>query len=85
MSVLDNMGVVADETSKVATNVITSTPSVVPCDMQVAFEEREPPIVQHASPLILEEHAIVPSVVSCDVQVAFEKKGATYSTTYITI
>ena len=74
MGVLENMGVVVDETCEVATNVIISTPSVVPCDMQVVFEEREPPIVQPASPLTLEEHAIVPSVVSYDVQVAFEER-----------
>ena len=29
----------------VSTNIIMSTPSVVFCDMQFAFEEREPPIV----------------------------------------
>jgi hypothetical protein len=32
----------------ISTNVTMSTPSVVSCDMQVAFEEREPPILQPA-------------------------------------
>jgi hypothetical protein len=41
-----------------------STPSVVSCEMQVAFEEREPPILQPASPvcaLSLEEDVPVPT------------------------
>jgi hypothetical protein len=33
-----------NETCEVSTNIIMSTSSVVPCDMQVSFEEREPPI-----------------------------------------
>ena len=73
LDVIDNVGVVVAETC-VDTNVIISTTSVVSCDMQVNFEEKEPPIVEPASPLTLEEHAIVPSVVSCDVQVAFEER-----------
>lgn len=54
-------GVDVDETCEVSTNVIMSTPSVVSCDVQVAFEERELPILQPASPicaLSLEEHVI---------------------------
>jgi hypothetical protein len=41
-----------------------STPSVVSWDMQVSFEEREPPILQPASPvcaLSLEEDVLVPT------------------------
>jgi hypothetical protein len=41
-----------------------STPSVVSCDMQVGFEEREPPILQPASPvcvLSLDEDVPVPT------------------------
>jgi hypothetical protein len=36
----------------ISTNVTLSNPSVVSCDMQVAFEEREPPILQLASPFV---------------------------------
>src|SRR4051812_43520938 len=52
------------ETAVVSTNVIISTPSVVSCDMQVAFEEREPSILQPASldcALSLEEDVPVPT------------------------
>jgi hypothetical protein len=48
----------------ISINVTLSTPSVVSCDMQVAFEEREPPIIQPASPvcaLSLEEDVLVPN------------------------
>jgi hypothetical protein len=41
-----------------------STPSVVSCDMQVGFEEREPPILQLVSPvcaLSLQEDVPVPT------------------------
>jgi hypothetical protein len=47
----------------ISTNVTMSTPSVVSCDMQVAFEERESAILQLASPscaLSLEEAVSVP-------------------------
>jgi hypothetical protein len=48
----------------ISTNVTMSTPSVVSCDMQVAFEEREASILQHASPacaLSLVEDAPMPT------------------------
>ena len=45
------MSVVDDRTCEdISTNVTISTPSVVSCDMQVAFEEREPLVLQPASP-----------------------------------
>ena len=58
-----------------STNVIMSTPSVVSCNVQVAFEEREP-IVQPAPPPThaLEEPTIVPTIVSCDMQVTLEER-----------
>ena len=65
------MGVVNEPCEDISINVIMSTPSVVSCDMQVDFEEREPKL-QPASTLALKEHIIIPSSVSCDVQVAFE-------------
>ena len=75
LRVVENVRVEIKETCEViSTNVIMSTSSVVSCDMQVAFEEREPPIVQPASQLTSEEHAIVPSVVPCAMQVAFEER-----------
>ena len=58
----------------VSTNVIMSTPSVVSCDVQVAFEEREPVVQPAPLPYTLEEHTIVHGVVSCDMQVAFEER-----------
>jgi hypothetical protein len=48
----------------ISTNVTMSTPSVVSCDMPIAFEEREPPILQPASPvcaLSLEEDVPMPT------------------------
>jgi hypothetical protein len=48
----------------ISTNITISTPSVVSCDMQVAFEEREPPILQPTSPvcaLSLKEDVPVPT------------------------
>jgi hypothetical protein len=64
MSENDNTRVVDDRICEdISTNVTLSTPSVVSCDMQVAFEETEPPILQPASPvcaLSLEEDVSVP-------------------------
>lgn len=47
--VVEEPRVRVDETNEVSTNVIVSTPSVVSCDIQVAFEEREPSILQPVS------------------------------------
>jgi hypothetical protein len=50
MSENENTRVVDDRICKdTSTNVTLSTPSVISCDMQVAFEERELPILQPAS------------------------------------
>jgi hypothetical protein len=52
MSKNENTRVVDDRICEdISTNVTLSTPSVVSCDMQVAFVEREPPILQPASPV----------------------------------
>jgi hypothetical protein len=55
---------VARTCEDISTNVTMSTLSVVSCDMQVAFEEMEPPILQPASPVCalgLEEDVPVPT------------------------
>jgi hypothetical protein len=61
----ENVRVVDDRICEdISTNVTMSTLSVVSCDMQVAFEERERPILQPASPvcaLSLEEVVLVPT------------------------
>jgi hypothetical protein len=65
MSKNQNTRVVDDRICEdISTNVTLSTSSVVSCDMQVAFEESEPPILQPASPvcaLSLEEDVLVPT------------------------
>jgi hypothetical protein len=65
MSANGNTSVVDDRICEdISTNVTLSTPSVVSCDKQVAFKEREPPILQPASPvcaLPLEEDVLVPT------------------------
>jgi hypothetical protein len=65
MSENENTIVVNDRICEdISTNVTMSTPSVVSCDLQVAFEEREPPILQPTSPicaLSLEEDVPVPT------------------------
>jgi hypothetical protein len=49
MSENENTRVVDDRICEdISTNVTLSTPSVVSCDIQVAFGEREPPILQPA-------------------------------------
>jgi len=62
----ENISVVDDKTCEdIFYNVIISTSGVVSCDMQVAFEEREPCVVQPASlynALSLEEDSIVPNI-----------------------
>jgi hypothetical protein len=61
----ENTRVVDDRICEdISTNVTMSTPSVFSCDIQVAFDEREPPILQPASPvcvLSLEEDVLVPT------------------------
>lgn len=61
----DTMSVSDDRTCEdIFTNVIISTPSVVSCDMQVAFEEREPSSLQPASlahALSPEDDVLVPT------------------------
>jgi hypothetical protein len=55
---------VARTCEDISTNVTMSTPSVVSSDMQVGFEEREPPILQLVSPvcaLSLQEDILVPT------------------------
>ena len=72
LSVHKNMGVEVNETYVVSTNVIISAPSVVFCNMQVAFEEREPSILQPASPnhaLSLEDDVLVPTTFDDDIAI----------------
>ena len=61
----------------VSTNVTMSTPSVLSCDVQVDFEEREPIVQPAPLPHTLEEHTIVPSVVSCTMQVVSKEREPT--------
>ena len=86
LSVHKNMGVEVNETCAVSTNVIISAPSVVSCHMQVAFEEREPPILQPASPnhaLSLEDDVLVPTTLeenAIDIGIDLEPQPARTTT-----